>query len=310
MMYERVVSYVRNTPWAMLESKIEEVLAVLAFRAAGHQFSAEELRARIGDGSQPPDATKRGSIAVIPLRGVIAHRMGTMDESSGGMSAERFTRMVQAAAADESIGAIVLDVDSPGGAIPGLMEAADAVFAAREKKTVIAVANSTMASAAYWIASQASEIVAIPSALDRCIGSIGVFCVSLDMTEKLAKEGIKATVIKAGANKAEGNPFESPSEEYLAALKAGAEAAKKQFVKAVARGRGITPAAVVSDYGDGRAFSAPDAKAAGLVDRIATMDDVIAKLAGRKSVGGGMRAEDETPALAAADADLARRLLL
>lgn len=308
MKYERIIQYVASTPWAILETKMHALMAVLAFRAAGHTFSAEEIRSRIGEPDQPT-ATKRGGAAVLPLRGVIAHRMGTMDETSGGMSAERFTGMVNAAAADDSISTIVLDVDSPGGSVPGLMEAADAVYAARQKKPVIAVANATMASAAYWIASQASEIVAIPSALDRSIGSIGVYCVHLDMTEHLAKEGVKATVIRAGANKAEGNPFEPPSEEFLAALQSSADAAKKQFVKFVARGRGISSADVVSQYGDGRAFSAPDAKAAGLVDRIATMDDVIGKVTGRKAASG-MRAESEAPALAAADADRARRLLL
>lgn len=308
MNYSHIVRYVASTPWAMLDSKMTELLDVLAFRAAGQLFTADEIRARIGDSAQAPVASKRDMVAVIPLRGVIAHRMSALEESSGGMSAERFTQMIQQVAADDSVGTILLDIDSPGGTIPGVMEAADAVFAAREKKKVVAIANSVMASAAYWIASQAGEIVAIPSVLDRSIGSIGVVTVHLDLTEKLAKEGVKATVIRAGENKWAGNPFEPVSEEYLAELQAGADAAKAVFVKAVARGRGITAAQVKSQYGDGKAFSAVDAKAVGLIDRIATMDDTIGRLVGRKS-SGGMRAEDVVPPIVANDED-ARRLRL
>lgn len=290
MRYAHLVSYVGSTAWAILPEKMSELLSVLAFRAAGHEFSAEEIRARIGgEGGKPPVPTKNGLVAVVPLRGVIAHRMSAMEESSGGMSAERFTQMFKALAADESIGTIIIDVDSPGGTIAGLAEAADAVYQARETKRVIAVANATMASAAYWIASQANEIVAIPSAMDRGIGSIGVFTVHQDLSAALEKEGIKLTLIKAGAHKAEGNPFEPLSDDVRAQMQASVDAAKAAFVQTVARGRGISAADVVAQYGDGRAFSAKDALAVGLVDRIATMDDVIVKAVGRTS-GAGMRA--------------------
>lgn len=297
MNYTRILSYVASTPWAILPDKMSEILSVLAFRAAGYGFTPEEIKARIGGGRDPSAPKAQGGVAIIPLRGTIAHRMGTLDESSGGMSAERFTAMVQAATADESLGALLLDVDSPGGTVTGIMEAADAVFAARETKRVVAVANGAMASAAYWLASQAHEVVAIPSVFDNTIGSIGVFAVHQDLSAALEKEGIKVTLIKGGANKAENNPFEPLSDDAKAHMQAAVDAAKAQFVKAVARGRGLTPSAVVSQYGDGRAFNAKDAKAAGLIDRIATMDEVIGKLVGRKAAG--MRAAGETVPLVA-----------
>jgi len=296
MKYQRIARYVASTLWAMDEDLLGELVAVLEYRSAGHVFTAEEIRARIGE-PQPARAATNGAIAIVPLRGVIAHHMGSMDESSGGMSAERFTAMVRQAAADPSIGTILIDADSGGGTIPGVMEAADAVFEARDQKRVIAIANAWMGSAAYWICSQASEIVGIPSALDRCIGSIGVFTVHLDQSEKLAKEGSKLTVIRAGRYKAEGSPFEPLSEEFHAKLQASADAAKAQFVKYVARGRGLTPAQVTAQYGDGDAFSAPDAKKAGLIDRIATMDQTIGRLVGKSS--SALRAEADDAELAA-----------
>jgi signal peptide peptidase SppA len=294
MKYAHVIQYVAATPWAILPSKMEELLSVLAFRAAGHLFTAEEIQARIGESSTSPDPSKRGAIAVIPLRGVIAHRMGTMDDASGGMSAERFTAMLNAAVADPNVATILIDCDSPGGTVPGVPEAADAVFAARDSKRVVAIANSTMASAAYWIASQANEVVAIPSALNPSIGSIGAFYVHQDVSAALEKEGVKVTLISAGKYKTEGNPFEPMTDEYRARLQTLADAGYDAFVKAVARGRGVTPAAVRGGYGEGRALSAKDAKAAGLIDRIATMDETIARLAGRKT-SGGMSAAAESP---------------
>lgn len=288
MKYGHILSYVAQTPWAILPSKMEEILSVLAFRAAGHIFTKDEIRARIGE-PQPATSAKRGAVAVIPLRGVIAHRMGGMDEASGGMSAERFTAMLRTAVADESIGTIVLDVDSPGGTIPGVPEAADAVFQARESKRVVAVANSMMASAAYWIASQAHEIVAIPSALDRSIGSIGAFVAHQDLSAHLEKEGVKVTLIKAGKHKADGNPFEPLSDEAKAHIQASVDEAYDRFVKAVARGRGVSATDVRGGYGEGRALSAGDAKAAGLIDRIATFEDTVSRLVGRRSEADRVR---------------------
>jgi signal peptide peptidase SppA len=288
--YTHILNYVASTPWAILPSKMDEVLSVLAFRAAGHTFTAEEIQARIGGGPSAGAAGRRGAVAVIPLRGMIAHRMGTMEESSGGMSAERFAAMVNAAAADASVGTILIDVDSPGGTIPGVPEAADAVFKARESKRIVAVANNMMASAAYWIASQAHELVAIPSAIEPSVGSIGVFYPHKDLSAHLEKEGIRVTMIKAGKHKAEGNPFEPLTDDAKAMIQATVDAAYEQFIAAVARGRGVSVSDVRKGYGEGRALSAVDAKAAGLIDRIATMDAVLGGLVGRSK--SDLRAEE------------------
>jgi signal peptide peptidase SppA len=305
--YAHILSYVASTPWAILPEKLHEILAVLAFRASGHGFTDEDIAARISAAKTDTrekvqainaqlaaagDGGGRGkAVAVVPLRGIIAHRAGGMDDMSGGASAERFTATFRAAVNDPQVGTILLDVDSPGGTVPGVMEAADAVFEAREQKRIVAVANSVMASAAYWIASQAHELIAIPSALDRSIGSIGVFTAHQDLSAHLEKEGVKVTLIKAGTHKTDFNPFEPLSEELKAELQAMVDATYGHFVKAVARGRGVSVSDVKKGYGEGRALSAPDAKAAGLIDRIDTMEATIGRLIGRSSKPGGMRAE-------------------
>lgn len=289
MKYLRAVEYVSNVLWVIHPDKLQTILSVLAFRASGDEFTPEEIKSQIGSGAER--ASARGNVAVVPLRGTIAHRIGMMDESSGGISAERFTTMMNAAVADPSIGSIVIDCDSPGGTIPGVPEAAAAVYAARGVKPVVAVANSMMASAAYWICSQADEIVAIPSIIEGKIGSIGAYFAHKDMSAALEKEGVKITLISAGKYKTEGNPLGPLTPEAEAILQTQANDAHGAFMKDVARGRGVTPSAVRDGFGEGRALNAKDALNAGMVDSIGTMSDTVVRLLGKKS-SGGMRASD------------------
>lgn len=329
MKYTHIVSYVRDAVWALLPAKMEELLAVLAFRAAGGEFTAAEIQARIGAGPSDPQPSRGGVTVIVPLRGVIAHRMGGMNESSGGMSAERFMRMMQAAAADSQVSSILIDIDSPGGTVNGVTDAAQAVYDARQQKPIVALANGQMASAAYWIGSQAHEIVAVPGLIEASIGSIGAYTIHTDLTAALEKEGVKPTVISAGKHKFEGNPFEPLSDETRAVIQARVDSAYERFLSDVARGRGVGVSAVRNGYGEGRTLAAADAKKAGLVDRIATMDATLARLSSptiRGRLMNGARAEvpdgemfagDELELIATvqaiadlrkpADAELARR---
>jgi signal peptide peptidase SppA len=311
MKYQRIAAYVAETLWAIQPSKMAELLSVLAYRAAGGEFSPEEIKARIGDGGDgAPARVQGGGVAVIPIRGVIAHRMGSLQESSGGTSADGIGQMLRQAMAETSVGTILLDVDSPGGTVPGIQELAGELFVMRGRgtKRIVAQVNSLAASAAYWIASQADEIVCTPSG---SAGSIGVFSVHEDLSAALAKQGIVVTLIAAGKHKVAGNPFEPLSDEERAVIQARVDVAYAQFVKDVARGRGVSVSEVRSGYGEGRALGAKDAKAAGLIDRIATMDETIGRLVGKTHVSG-MRADGVPGELAAAtvdahDADRARR---
>jgi ClpP class serine protease len=171
--YPLIARYIADTLWSIHPSKLAELLEVFAYRAAGHEFTAEEIRARIGDdGGSTASASKRGVVAVVPVRGVIAHRMGTMGDSSGGTSCEQIGRMIDQVAADASIGTIVYDFDTPGGTVPGVQELAAKMFGLREQKKQIAMVNGLAASAGYWLASQCDEIVCVPSGT---AGSIGVY---------------------------------------------------------------------------------------------------------------------------------------
>jgi signal peptide peptidase SppA len=295
MKYARVIEYVASSLWAITEQKMAEIVEVLAFRAAGHEFTAEEIQARIGGGADRPSTGRSGAVAIIPIRGTIAHRMGGMEDASGGVSTESIAMMLRAAVADTTVGSIVLDIDSPGGTVTGLQELAAEIREARAQKRIVAVANGLMASAAYWLGSQASEVVSIPSGE---VGSKGVVMPHKDLSAALEKEGIKVRVFRSTPHKWAGNPFEPLSDEQAAEIQARVDAAGLQFDKDVAAGRGVELSAVRGGFGEGRVLDAKAAKAAGLIDRIATMDETLARLTGRRA-SVGMRAADETPDLAA-----------
>jgi signal peptide peptidase SppA len=194
-------------------------------------------------------------------------------------------------AADPEIGSIVLDIDSPGGAVVGNKEAGDAVYAARKRKKVVALINPLAASAAYWIASQASEIVSVPSG---DLGSIGVFMMHTDCSAMLKDAGIKPTFIFAGEHKTEGNSFEPLSEDALAYFQSEVNTIYNDFVKTVARGRNTTVENVIENFGKGRCLMAADAKRLGMIDAISTVDRVLASTSGAVA---GARAKTVADAL-------------
>ena len=285
--YPHLTNHVQNTPWAITSDKMLVIMDLLGFYAAGHKFTAEEIQERIG-AAQRPTSRASGAVAVLPLYGVIAQRAGLMTETSGGTSTEQFTRMFRSALADTQVGAIVIDVDSPGGTVNGVEELSAEIYAARGAKPIVAVANSLAASAAYWIATAADELVVTPTGE---VGSIGVLAAHEDDSAHFEQQGIKTTLISAGKYKVEGNPYEPLSDEARAYLQERVSDYYDMFVGAVARNRGAGIQAVRNGFGEGRVVGAKQAKALGMADRIDTLDDTIARLQTGRRTRAQTRAE-------------------
>lgn len=274
MRYAHILLSVASDIWAIDEFKMDQLVSFLALQASGDKLSAEEIEARIARQSGTGDQRREGSIAILPLRGVVANRMNMMSDISGGTSSEGFGRMFDAAIADNGVQAIVLDVDSPGGAVSGTNELASKIYAARGRKPIVAHVNSTAASAAYWIASAADEIVMSPSAE---VGSIGVMGVHNDISAALEKAGVKRTLMTAGKYKGEMAGFKPLSEDAMAYQQERIDAAYTSFVDAVARNRGVDSAAVRQGFGQGRMVGASQAIPA-MADSIATLDETLTRL--------------------------------
>jgi signal peptide peptidase SppA len=274
MKYAHILLAVAAEFWAIDEAKLDQIVAFLALQADGEKLSAEEVQARITKQSERDVARRDGSVAVLPLRGVIANRMNMMSDISGGTSSEGFGRMFDAAMADDGVKAIILDVDSPGGVVSGTDELSSKIFAARGAKPIIAHVNPMAASAAYWIATSAEEMVLNPSAE---VGSIGVMGIHDDVSAALEKLGVKKTLIKAGKYKGEAAPFQPLSEEAIAHRQSQVNAYYDKFVRAVARNRNVSLAAVKDGFGQGRMVMAEQAVAEGMADKIATLEETLAR---------------------------------
>ncbi|MGR4927287.1 S49 family peptidase [Bradyrhizobium sp. CAR08] len=207
----------------------------------------------------------------------------------------RLSQIMGRLAADPTIETIFLDIDSPGGYVTGTQEAADAVFAARKKKSVVALINPLAASAAYWIASQAETIIGVPSA---DVGSIGVFMCHYDCSAMLADLGVKPTYIYAGEYKTEGNSSQPLSEEGKAFYQSEVDGTYSDFINAVARGRGVSAQTVLDKFGKGRVYGAPQAKKLGMIDDISTIQGALANwgIPDMSQEANRRRASDDRPA--------------
>lgn len=157
---------------------------------------------------------------------------------------------------------------------------ADLIFRARRNKPIFAIANSVAASAAYCIGSSASELYVT---LGGEVGGIGVHALHENRAKALRKAGIGTTLISAGKYKTEGSPFRPLTVAAKKHMQSQVDDRYHRFTRGVARNRNVNVATVRDDMGQGRVLVGQSALAAGMVDGIATFDQVPGKLARRVS---------------------------
>src|SRR5205814_6687097 len=180
------------------------------------------------------------------------------------------------------IKAIVVRIDSPGGAVAPTQEIFQEIQKTRQKKPLFASMGGMATSGGYYIASACEKIIANPGTLT---GSIGVIMQLTNFEDVMKKIGVKGYNIKSGANKDIGSPFQPLSPEGREILQSLVDNVHSQFVTAVAKGRGMDECKV-RKLADGRVYSGAQAKQLGLVDQFGTLEDAIelaAKRAGLES---------------------------
>ncbi|HEY1267403.1 MAG TPA: signal peptide peptidase SppA [Candidatus Binatia bacterium] len=180
------------------------------------------------------------------------------------------------------IKAIVLRIDSPGGAVAPTQEIYEEIEKLKKKKPVIASFGGMAASGGYYIGSACDKIVANPGTLT---GSIGVIMQLGNVEELLKKIGVQGYSVKSGANKDIGSPLKPLTPEGKAILQALVDNVHAQFVRAVAKGRRLTEDKVKS-LADGRVYSGEQAKGLGLVDVLGNMEDAVELAAKRVGMKG------------------------
>jgi protease-4 len=199
-------------------------------------------------------------IALVRIEGVILDSKEIIDEIS------RFEET-------PSVKAIVLRIDSPGGAVAPSQEIYHQIKRIRtesQKKVVVSM-GTVAASGGYYIASASDRIVANPGTLT---GSIGVIMEMANVAGLLEKVGVESVVIKSGEHKDMGSPFRKMGSEEKAILQNVLDDVHDQFIEAVSEGRGIG-LDQVRHLADGRIFTGRQAVKLGLVDELGGLDDAI-----------------------------------
>ncbi len=278
--YHNVLNAFYNQPWAIWPEKFDTMDAVLQLRMRGERSPDEEqFRAEFKAAEERRQARTAagGVVALIPIVGTIMHRASAF-EASGAVSTQTIQSQISAALDNSAVGSLVFDINTPGGEVAGTPELAEFIRSNRGNKPMVGVVNSFMASAGVWLGSQFDELVITPSGL---AGSIGVIFKHVDISAMNEALGIKVTTVvnDSSPEKDSMNPNEPLSEAALDELKGLANHFGDMFETAVAKGRGVSVAKVRKDFGGGRMFNAEEAVEIGLVDRVGTLNETIARVA-------------------------------
>ncbi len=212
---------------------------------------------------------RQGKVALVRIEGVI-------------LAAEDVIEELNEYRDDDKIQAIVLRIDSPGGAVVPSQEIYETVRQVKTTKKVVASMGTVAASGGYYIASAADWVIANPGTLT---GSIGVIMEMPNFSGLLEKVGVEAMVIKSGKNKDVGSPFRKMSADEKELLQDVIDDVHSQFVSAVAQSRALDVEEVRA-LADGRIFTGRQAKEVGLVDALGTLEEAIAKTAELAGIEG------------------------
>lgn len=293
---------VLNSPWAIRKEKLRQITAIYKAHASGKKLDAEAIQAQLGTSrpapkTSPYDVTPEG-VAILPVVGLIAKRMSLMTQICGGVSTQIFESDLQTALDDPVVRAILLLVDSPGGAVDGTQAAAHAVRAAALQKPMATLADGEICSAAYWIGSATGNVYLADDT--TFAGSIGVVVEHEDWSKYEENLGVKVTDITAGKYKRIASEHEPLSQEGRATIEDQLDHIYTVFVDEVAQNLGTDPETVLSQMADGRVFLGQQAISAGLAIAIKSQPDVLALLSARADA---MESGAQAPSMKGASMD-------
>lgn len=271
--YPHIAARLFNTPLLIHPGKLSAIVTGLAGR-----FEVTPAPNAYG----PPGGTAQkggyrlldNGVAVLEIFGALAHRTAMQANSTYVQGYESIAYTFEAAMADPSVRALVLEIDSPGGEVAGAFQLAEQIHAARGRKPIVAIASDCACSAAYLIASAADSISVTRTGV---VGSIGVVTCHADLSRALDKEGVAITYLYAGAHKVDGNPYQPLPPEVAAQIQADVDHYYVLFLNTVAAYRPITDALTLRAT-EARTFIGPQALDARLADHLETPDQAIARL--------------------------------
>ncbi|WP_028694347.1 S49 family peptidase [Pseudomonas cremoricolorata] len=264
----RALELAASQPWLMLPDALDNLLTI-------SDRMGDPLALATKRGEQLEETrrvTLRGNVALVPVIGPIFRYANLFTEISGATSTQVLASDIQRALDDPKVKSIVLNIDSPGGVASGINELAELIYQGRSRKRIVAYIGGLGASAAYWIASAAHEIVIDEASL---AGSIGVVVEAVIDDEKASGRTRYQIVSRNAPNK---RP-DLATEEGRAKLGETIDALGDVFVGKVARNLDVT-AEQVPEMGDhGGIRVGADAVKHGLAHRVGSLESLITELA-------------------------------
>lgn len=240
-------------------------------QSASASFSSESAVS----GYMSQRAGREGRTAVLNIRDGMVQRAEWWHEFAGISSYEAINHALMSAAMDDTVDSILLNLDTPGGMVSGLDSVTDTM--AKIDKPIIAYTDGIMASAGYWIGSNADLVMA--SRLST-VGSVGALVIRQDITKMLEEAGIKMEIYRAGDNKARLNPFEDMREQDKEALLSDLNDSYQEFLNQIAIGRQgkVNRAGLEELTEHGRTFSGKAAVEKKLVDGTGSLLEVLEQM--------------------------------
>lgn len=268
----RVLDIAMNSLWAMDREALERLLEIAGRE---HKVDTEALAAYRADSLKNADRTAlRDGVAIMNVEGALFPRANLMTEVSGATSYDILRRDLQAVLDAGKARALILNIDSPGGAVNGASEFAQALYEARGKLPIVAYVRGTGASAAYLIASAAHSIVVNDMAE---LGSLGVMA-----TYRKDKDRAGSTTYTFISSQSPLKNADPASDVGAAAVQERVDATAQVFVETVARNRGVDTETALKDFGRGGILIGEGAVKAGLADAVGSFESVLADLASGK----------------------------
>jgi len=268
--------------WAMEPGQFEQLRTMLRETDVVAHIRESMQSAALADPRGPGTGKTQiaDGIATIDLHGTMTKHGSSFSDMQYGTVGVR--RQIRAAVNNDSVKAIMLHVDSPGGSTKGVDDLAADVRAAAESKPVFAFIEDIGASAAYWVASQATRVIATPAAF---VGSIGTYMVVDDWSGFFAESKITRYVVRAGEMKGAGVQGTEITDAQLEDFQRIVNETNDLFVSTVKTGRGMN-AKQVKAVADGRVHVASAALELGLIDAVSTYDAAVQQL---KQAANGSR---------------------
>lgn len=276
--YPHILSKLISTPMMIQEEALLQMIDIV-----NGVRDIEAVRTKLSERLPGTEvAGVREGVAHIPISGPIFPKANLFTQISGATSVSSLALDLQTAIDNDEVESIILDIDSPGGAVTGINEMANIIRSSTEKKDITAYVNGSASSAAYWLASAANEVVIDATAR---VGSIGVVVAYPNSKDEESVE-IWNT---ASPNKRIDISTDKGKNVIVKELDALADV----FITSVAEFRNTTPGDVVANFGKGAVLIGKNAVDVGMADRLGSFEGLLAEKSNINNDGGFIMDEDK-----------------